>query len=73
MFTLEAGERKGSVAIGLDLSVDVGAAVQQQPHGRRVPVHGRQHEGGYAQFGTGAGVDFSLKYITIFCENSPLP
>lgn len=58
--TLEASEREGSVPIGLDLRVDVRAAVEQQTHGRRVPVHGGQHQRRYAEFGTGAGVDFSL-------------
>lgn len=42
--TLETCERERRVAVGFDLGVDVGAAVQQQPHGRRVPVHGGQHQ-----------------------------
>ena len=41
---LEARQRQRRVAIGLDLRVDVTAHVEQQLHGRRVSVHGGQHQ-----------------------------
>lgn len=58
--TLEASECERGVAVGLDLRVDVGAAVEQQPHGRRMPVHRCQHQRRDAQLGTRAGVYLSL-------------
>lgn len=58
--TLEASERERGVAVGLNLRVDVGAAVQQQPYGRRVAVHRCQHQRRDAQLGACAGVDLRL-------------
>jgi hypothetical protein len=57
---LEAREGEGGVAIGLDLGIDVRATVEQQPHRRRVAVHGCQHQWGNAQFGAGTGVYLRL-------------
>ena len=54
---LEAGEGEGGVAVGLDLGVDVGAHVEQQLDGGRVPVHGGEHQRRDAELGPGAGVD----------------
>lgn len=42
--TLEAGQRQRGVAIGFDLSIDVGAHVQQQLHCRYMAIHGCQHQ-----------------------------
>lgn len=41
---LKAGEGQSCVSVGLDLSVDVGAHIQQQLHRWHVTIHSRQHE-----------------------------
>lgn len=67
---MEAGEGESRVAVGLDLGVDVGAAVQQQLDGRRVAVHRRQHQRRDAQLRARARVYLGLPHPSHACYNT---
>lgn len=61
--SLEASQRQRSVPVRLDLGIDVAAHVQQKLDGRRVPIHGRQHERRNAEFAPRPVADKTVRYF----------
>lgn len=57
MPALEAGQGQSSVAVRLNLGVDVASHVEQELHCGRVPVHRGEHQRGDAELAASPGVD----------------
>ena len=59
MSPLETGECQCRVPVGLDLSIDVAAHLQERLDSGDVAVHSSQHQGRNAQLGARTRVDLS--------------